>query len=60
MGGDNKVRIRNVQIGPQVGAYRIVNQGLENGDRVVVGGMQYARQGAVVNPVPVAVTREGR
>ncbi len=58
--GDNKVRIQNVQIGSQVGAHRIVNQGLELGDRVVVGGMQYARQGAVVNPLPVAATQEAR
>ena len=54
VGGDNKVRIQNVQIGPQVGAQWLVNQGVEAGDRVVVGGMQFARPGATVNPMPVA------
>ena len=60
VGGDNKVRIQNVQIGSQMGADWIVNQGLEVGDRVVVGGMQYARQGATVNPMPVAATKGER
>jgi membrane fusion protein, multidrug efflux system len=60
VGSDNKVRIQNVQIGSQTGADWIVNQGLEVGDRVVVGGMQYARQGAAVNPMLVAATKGER
>ena len=58
VGGDNKVSIQNVQIGSQVGADWIVNQGLEAGDRVIVGGMQNARQGATVNPMLVAATKK--
>ncbi len=58
LGNDNKVTIQNLQIGPQVGADWIVNQGLAAGDRVVVGGIQYARQGATVNPVPVAAPKQ--
>ena len=46
--------------GAQVGGYRIVNQGLKRGDRVVVGGMQYARQGATVKPTVVAASTEER
>ena len=60
VGSDNKVRIQNVQIGSQVGSDWIVNQGLELGDRVVVGGIQYARQGATVNPMLVAAGKEAR
>lgn len=60
VGSDNKVRIQNVQLGSQVGTDWIVKQGLEVGDRVVVGGMQYARQGATVNPMPVAANKEAR
>jgi membrane fusion protein (multidrug efflux system) len=60
VGGDNKVKIQNVQIGAQLGANWIVNQGLEEGDRVVVGGIQYARQGAAVNPMPVAASKGAR
>lgn len=58
--GQNKVKIQNVQVGAQVGSNRIINQGLEKGDRVVVGGMQYARQGVTVNPTLVAVAKEER
>jgi membrane fusion protein (multidrug efflux system) len=60
VGDDNKVRIQNVQIGPQVGPNWLVNQGVEAGDRVVVGGMQYARPGATVNPMPVAAVQRER
>jgi membrane fusion protein (multidrug efflux system) len=60
VGADNKVRIQNVQIGAQFGADWIINQGLEKGERVVVGGMQYARQGATVNPLLVAAAKGER
>ena len=61
VGNDNKVSIQNVQIGSQVGADWIVKQNLEAGERVVVGGMQYARQGATVNPMlVVAAPRQER
>ncbi len=58
VGNDDKVKIQTVQLGPQVGAFWIVNQGLEAGDRVVVGGIQFARQGATVNPVPAAAPKQ--
>ena len=45
------------RLGSQVGGDWIVNQGLEAGDRVVVGGMQYAREGATVNPMPVSASK---
>jgi membrane fusion protein, multidrug efflux system len=60
VGSDNKVKVVNVQLGSQVGGQWIVNQGLGPGDRVVVGGMQYARDGASVNPVPAAAAKDGR
>ena len=60
VGGDHKVKIQNVQLGPQKGADWIVNQGLEAGDRVVVGGMQYARQGATVTPILAAAAQGER
>jgi RND family efflux transporter MFP subunit len=53
VGADNKVTIQNIQVGSQVGADWIVTQGINPGDRVIVGGMQYARPGATVTPVPV-------
>jgi membrane fusion protein (multidrug efflux system) len=56
VGPDNKVTIQNIQVGSQVGADWIVTQGINAGDRVIVGGMQYARPGATVTPVPVPPT----
>jgi len=56
VGPDNKVTIQNIQVGSQVGADWIVTQGINAGDRVIVGGMQYARPGATVTPVPVPAT----
>ena len=50
VGSDNKVKIQPVQVGPQVGSDVIVTQGVNASDRVMVGGMQYARPGAPVNP----------
>ena len=60
VGKDNKVNVQNVQLGPQVGGSWLVNQGLEEGDRVVVGGMQFARPGATVTPVPAPAAQGGR
>ncbi len=57
VGPDNKVKIQNVQIGSQVSGDWIVNQGLAMGDRVVVGGLQYAREGATVTPVPFGANK---
>ena len=54
VGPDNKVAVQQVQVGPQVGANWIITQGLSANERVMVGGLQYARPGAMVNPKPVA------
>jgi membrane fusion protein, multidrug efflux system len=56
VGADNKVTIQNIQVGSQVGGDWIVNQGINVGDRVIVGGLQYARPGATVTPVLVPPT----
>jgi membrane fusion protein, multidrug efflux system len=50
VGPDNEVKIQAVQVGSQVGSDWIVTQGIDASDRVMVGGMQYARPGATVNP----------
>jgi RND family efflux transporter MFP subunit len=59
VGPDNKVTIQNIQVGSQVGSDWIVTQGVAAGDRVIVGGMQYARPGATVNPVPITTSPAG-
>jgi membrane fusion protein (multidrug efflux system) len=60
VGSDNKVRIQNLQMASQVGSDWVVTQGISLGDRVVVGGVQYARQGASVNPESVSSPSEPR
>ncbi|HKV48733.1 MAG TPA: efflux RND transporter periplasmic adaptor subunit [Candidatus Acidoferrales bacterium] len=56
VGPDNKVAVQQVQVGPQVGPNWIITQGLSANQKVMVGGLQYARPGAMVNPKPVAAT----
>jgi RND family efflux transporter MFP subunit len=51
VGADDKVSIRNVELGPQTGSDQVVDKGLEAGDRVVVEGLQKIRDGMVVKPV---------
>lgn len=52
VGTDNKVIEKRVTLGEQHGADWIVTGGLADGDRVVASGIQKARVGAVVKPVP--------
>ncbi|MGB2669318.1 MAG: efflux RND transporter periplasmic adaptor subunit [Candidatus Acidiferrum sp.] len=56
VGLDNKVTVQNIQIGSQVDSDWIVTQGIAAGDRVIVGGMQFAHPGATVNPQSVSTT----
>jgi multidrug efflux system membrane fusion protein len=53
---DNKVAYRSVEIGPKQNGLRVVRQGLDEGDRVVVNGLQRVRPGMAVTPevVPMA------
>jgi RND family efflux transporter MFP subunit len=50
--GENKVSIRPVQVGPQVGSDWIIAGGLKPGERVVAEGTQKVRPGIQVNPKP--------
>lgn len=60
VGSDNKVKIQPVRVGSQVGPDSIITQGVAAGDRVIVGGMQYARPGVTVNPELAPAKAEGR
>jgi len=48
VGDDNKVTIRPVKMGERIGAMWEVTEGLKPGDRVVVQGLQKAREGSTV------------
>jgi multidrug efflux system membrane fusion protein len=47
----NKVQYRRVKTGPlQPDGLRVISEGLQPGERVVVGSLQQVRPGAVINP----------
>ena len=52
---DNKVAYRQVKLGASVEGLRIVESGLNAGERIVVNGLQRVRAGALVDPQPVAM-----
>src|SRR4029077_5963335 len=52
--GENKVSIRTVKVGDRVGTEWIVAEGLKQGERVVVEGVQKGRPGMQGNPKPFA------
>ncbi len=48
VGDDNKVSIRPVKVGERIGAMWEVTEGLKPGDRVIVEGIQKAKEGSTV------------
>ncbi|MEW6441172.1 MAG: efflux RND transporter periplasmic adaptor subunit [bacterium] len=50
VGEDNKVTIRPVKAGEQVGSLRIVEEGVKPGQRVVAEGIQKVKEGMTVSP----------
>jgi membrane fusion protein (multidrug efflux system) len=47
---DDKVTMRTIKIGKQVGALRLVDEGLKPGDKVVIEGLQKVSNGVEVKP----------
>jgi len=54
IGPENKAEMRPVQLGPRIGDRWLVEGGLQAGETIVVEGVQKARPGTVVIPVPQA------
>lgn len=52
IGQTNRVHLQSVEVGEQVGRDWIIQRGLKPGDRIVVEGLQKAKEGTVVNPQP--------
>lgn len=59
VGPGDKVELRPLTVGRVVGNRWQVTSGLKVGDRVVVDGLQRARAGAVVKPVPAEAAPSG-
>ena len=58
VGSDNKVQIRPVTVGEQVGSNWTITDGLKPGERVVAEGTQKVRVGMEVSPKPFVETAE--
>lgn len=52
IGKDDVAEIRAVTVGPKSGDFWVIDKGLDTGDRVVVEGLQKARNGTKVAPKP--------
>lgn len=52
---DNKVEYRPLKLGPLVDGLRVVREGLQAGETIVVNGLQRVRPGASINPQRVAM-----
>lgn len=51
-GGTNKVHLKPVKTGDQIGSDWVIESGLSAGDRVIVEGLQKVREGLVVTNTP--------
>jgi membrane fusion protein (multidrug efflux system) len=57
VGDDNKSHVKPVVTGEQVGSDIIIEQGLAPGDRLVIEGVEKAKEGTAVNPQPYSPTK---
>lgn len=58
VGADNKATQHAVKTGEQVGSRIIVNEGLKEGDRIIVEGVHKVREGIAVTIAPPAAASE--
>jgi membrane fusion protein, multidrug efflux system len=56
VGADNKVSFRNVKVGPKVDSLWVIDEGLKPGEKVIVEGVQRAKEGMTVNAKPMPAT----
>ena len=50
---ENKVEVREVELGPTKGNMQIVESGLDGGETIIIEGLQKVRAGMVVDPTTV-------
>jgi membrane fusion protein (multidrug efflux system) len=55
IGPDNKVHLKRVEVGASVAGLRVIDKGVEQGEEVVVEGVQKISDGATVVPKPAPV-----
>ncbi|MBS0583707.1 MAG: efflux RND transporter periplasmic adaptor subunit [Proteobacteria bacterium] len=57
---DNSLEYRPVTLGAAIEGLRVVRQGLNAGDVIVVNGLQHVHPGATVNPTRVAMATDSK
>jgi RND family efflux transporter MFP subunit len=60
VGGDNVVQPKYVTLGQSVDKLRVIKDGLQPGDLVIVNGLMRARPGATVNPQQEGASPSGK
>ena len=60
VGKDNKVEVRELTTGAAIGNKWLVTGGLQDGDRVIISGLQKIKPGIQVNAQEVAESNEGQ
>ncbi len=55
VGEDNTVKLKVVELGPQIGNMRIIDKGLEAGELVAIEGLLRLQNGSPVNPQEVSL-----
>jgi membrane fusion protein (multidrug efflux system) len=55
VGDDNSIEIRSVELGPELDRMRIIESGLEAGERIAVEGLLRLRNGSVINPMLIGL-----
>jgi RND family efflux transporter MFP subunit len=58
LGDGNKIEVRPVTVGPQVGSEWVITDGVKAGEQVIVQGVQRLRPGIVVQPKTYAAPAE--
>jgi RND family efflux transporter MFP subunit len=58
IGPDNRAQIRNVEVGPRVGALWVIKAGLKPEERVVTIGAEKIKDGELVKPTPSKTEKE--
>jgi membrane fusion protein (multidrug efflux system) len=60
VGDDNKIDRREITVGPTIGKFRLIKNGLEPGESVVYEGLQSVKHGMTVNPIARKINQQGK
>ena len=55
LGAENKVKMKEVKVGPEIESFWLIREGLKSGEKVVYEGLQKVKDGTVVEPKVVHV-----